>query len=143
MSKPTTNNIDVSESVLTATNNDVYYSQNAVDELQNNIKCLQKENEELKKKKDEYYLINLDYETKISYLIQALEEINILAKNYCNACDEFKAKTYKALEEIRNEIGDLKNINRLINLQKILDTINEVLNDRDWKKEEIRGILNA
>ena len=131
MSKPTTNNIDVSESVLTATNNDVYYSQNAVDELQNNIKCLQKENEELKKKKDEYYLINLDYETKISYLIQALEEINILAKNYCNACDEFKAKTYKALEEIRNEIGDLKNINRLINLQKILDTINEVLNDRD------------
>lgn len=25
----------------------------------------------------------------------ALEEINILAKNYCNACDEFKAKTYK------------------------------------------------
>lgn len=40
--------IDVSESVLTATNNDVYYSQNAVDELQNAIKRLQQENEKIK-----------------------------------------------------------------------------------------------
>lgn len=133
-----TNNItgiDVSEYFINHYDNSgklyaVEYKGNPL-ELQNAIKRLQEENEKLKKKKDEYYLINLDYETKISYLIQALEEINILAKNYCNACDEFKAKTYKALEEIRKEIGDLKNINKLINLQKILDIINEVLNDRD------------
>lgn len=136
------NGIDVSESVLTATNNDVYYSQNAVDELQNNIKRLQEENEKLKKKKDEYYLINLDYETKISYLIQALEEKNILAKNYCNACDEFKAKTYKALEEIRKEANRLlyeenpiygyNNSNYFEILAKyVLAKTKEALNDRD------------
>lgn len=142
------NGIDVSESVLTATNNDVYYSQNAVDELQNNIKRLQEENEKLKKKKDEYYLINLDYETKISYLIQALEEINILAKNYCNACDEFKVKTYKALEEIRvfsenfcedkcpfyeNEYSEVCNEACLLDniVNPILKKIDGVLNDRD------------
>lgn len=51
--EPIINGIDVSESVLTATNNDVYYSQNAVDELQNNIKHLQEENEELREEKEE------------------------------------------------------------------------------------------
>ena len=43
-------------------------------ETRNVCKRLEQENKELK---------------------SALEEINILAKNYCNACDEFKAKTYK------------------------------------------------
>lgn len=100
------------------------------------LKHLQEENEGLKKKKDEYYLINLDYETKISYLIQALEEINILAKNYCNACDEFKAKTYKALEEIRARIKQyhLKVGGEVVGSDTIFDIekkINEVLNDRD------------
>ena len=94
------NGIDVSESVLTATNNDVYYSQKAVDELQNNIKRLQKENEGLKSLND--------------FNVQKIEVLK-----------EENEKLYKALEEIRNEIGDLKNINRLINLQKILDIINE------------------
>ena len=30
----------------------------------------------------------------------ALEEINILVKNYCNACDKFKAKTYKDIMDL-------------------------------------------
>lgn len=51
---------------------------------------------------------------------QALEEINILAKNYCNACDEFKAKTYKN-----------KNDCFYCNYGFIKRKINEVLNDRD------------
>ena len=41
------NGIDVSESVSTATNNDIYYSQKAVDELENKIKRLQEENKRL------------------------------------------------------------------------------------------------
>lgn len=74
-------------------------------ELQNDIKRLQEENEKLKKRQI----------TKNGFI-----------------CDcEQNAKYKQALEEIRNEIGDLKNINRLINLQKILDIIDEVLNDRD------------
>lgn len=48
----------------------------------------------------------------------ALEEINILAKNYCNACDEFKAKTYKN-----------KNDCLYCNYGFIKSKINEVLND--------------
>ena len=110
--------------------------------LKTKIQRLQEENEDLKKKKDEYYLINLDYETKISYLIQALEEINILAKNYCNACDEFKAKTYKALEEIRKEANRLlyeenpiygyNNSNYFELLAKyVLAKTKEVLDDRN------------
>lgn len=44
------NGIDVSELVSSATNNNIYYSQIAVDELQNNIKRLQEENEKLRHK---------------------------------------------------------------------------------------------
>ena len=75
-------------------------------ELRNDIKRLQEENEGLKSLND--------------FNVQKIEVLQ-----------EENEKLYKALEEIRNEIGDLKNINRLINLQKILDIINEVLNDRD------------
>lgn len=56
-------------------------------ELQAKILRLQKENEELKKKKDEYYLRTLDYETKISYLIQALEEIRKEIWEQNRSCD--------------------------------------------------------
>ena len=49
------------------------------------------------------------------------------ATKYSMKCGEFR----QALKEIRNEIGDLKDINKLINLQKVLDKINEVLNDGD------------
>lgn len=169
------NGIDVSDLVLTATNNDVYYSQKAVDELQNNIKRLQeenekikkqyncyacgncngkedyinlekhhkglrkqfdelvkrnntlslrieeleKENEELKKKKDEYYLKTLDYEAKISYLIQALEEIREIAK-----FNQFY-NPEKLL--INGDIGQIQNLK----MTEIYNKINEVLNDRD------------
>ena len=64
------------------------------------LKRLEKENEELKKLKCKF-------------------------KEYCT-CDIEKYRS--ALEEIREEIGDLhSNTNRLINLQKILDRCNEVL----------------
>lgn len=66
---------------------------------------LNKENEELKKKKDEYYLRTLDYETKISYLIQALEEI----RSYC----------------------DEQNLKADYTACYITNRIDEVLNDRD------------
>ena len=58
---------------------------------------LEQENKELKEMyrlsclKCEYKNTKADVEKYRS----SLEEINILAKNYCNACDEFKAKTYK------------------------------------------------
>ena len=74
---------------------------------------LKQENEELKEKNSE--LLNL-------------------ANNGGALLIAEKAKTDKykqALEEIRKEIGDLHdNANRLINLQKILDIINEVLNEQ-------------
>jgi len=47
--------------------------------------------------------------------------------------EKAKLEKYKqALEEIREEIGDLHdNTNRLINLQKILDKIDEVLKEEE------------
>lgn len=38
---------------------------------------------------------NKKLKQEINKYKHALEEINILAKNYCNACDEFKVKTFK------------------------------------------------
>lgn len=54
--------------------NGYWRNRNGNNELQAKILRLEQENKQMK---------------------SALEEINILAKNYCNACDEFKAKTYK------------------------------------------------
>lgn len=82
MNKTIINGIDVSESVLTATNNDVYYSQKAVDELQNVIKRLQEENEGLKSLND--------------FNVQKIEVLK-----------EENEKLYKALEEIRKEANRL------------------------------------
>ena len=82
-------------------------------ERQEKIDCLQEENEELKKKKDEYYLVTLDYEAKISYLIQALEEIRE------------KLKKYDA------NIGDTIIANPIQDCYDTYKLINEVLNDRD------------
>lgn len=128
------NGIDVSESVLTATNNDVYYSQNAVDELLNDIKRLQEENEGLKSLND----FNVQ---KIEVLQEENEKLKADLKGETEQCQKWyqletdkhfqMLKYEQALEKIRNEIGDLKDINKLINLQKILDIINEVLNGRD------------
>lgn len=60
---------------------------------------LEQENKELKEKvkSRESELANMTEQAnmRINTYRSALEEINILAKNYCNACDEFKAKTYK------------------------------------------------
>ena len=70
-------------------------------ELQAKILRLQKENEELKKKKDEYYLRTLDYETKISYLIQALEEIReIISGNYEILDPQAKQDIEKLIDEV-------------------------------------------
>lgn len=60
------------------------------------------------------------YLKEVSRHRSALEEINILAKNYCNACDEFKAKTYKN-----------KNDCLYCNYGFIKRKINEVLNDSE------------
>lgn len=60
---------------------------------------------------------------------ESLKSLNDFNVQKIEVLQEENEKLYKALEEIRNEIGDLKNINRLINLQKILDIINEVLNE--------------
>ncbi len=89
-------------------NKDCYYKQ---------LKRMQKENEELKKLKKYYkgFVANCRY----------CDEWYMDKCNYIKKDNKYK----QALEEIRNEIGDLKNINRLINLQKILDIINEVSND--------------
>lgn len=90
-------------------------------ERQEKIDRLEWENKELKEKKDEYYLINLDYEAKISYLIQALEEIRemFMCEIYnlnendsqlsymCNALDEFEKIRIKALTKI-NEVLNVR-----------------------------------
>jgi regulator of replication initiation timing len=63
--------------------------------LYKRIEELEKENEALAFRERLY---KADYEAseqEKKQMKSALEEINILAKNYCNACDEFKAKTYK------------------------------------------------
>lgn len=106
MNEITINGIDVSESVLTATNNDVYYSQNAVDELQNNIKRLQEENEGLKSLND----FNVQ---KIEVLQEENEKLKARLKTLDDEVltieitpDEFERyKKYKqALEEIRKKM---------------------------------------
>lgn len=58
-------------------------------------------------------------EQSINYR-SALEEINTLAKNYCNACDEFKVKTYKNKKDCL-----------YCNYGFIKRKINEVLNDSE------------
>ena len=95
--------------------NDLGYSQDTLCEQNPNcyfkqFKRLQEENKELKKRCEEW----------------ALETVKMQG-----AIDgkDFRIDKYKqTLEEIKAEIGDLKDINKLINLQKILDKINEVLN---------------
>lgn len=78
------------------------------------VKKLEQENKELKNR-----LKILDDEDFV-YEVTEIEYSNFKKMN------EYK----QALEEIRDEIGDLKDINKLINLQKILDKINEVLNEK-------------
>ena len=65
------------------------------------VKRLQEENEEVKEKKDEYYLRTLDYEAKISYLIQALENIRKAVGEKYGLADIIKIRTI--LEEVLNE----------------------------------------
>lgn len=97
------------------------------------LEKLQKENEGLKKLKkyyegfvancrycDEWYMDKCNYIKKDNKYKQAIEEINILAKNYCNACDEFKVKTFKN-----------KNDCLYCNYGFIKRKISEVLNDRN------------
>ena len=89
------------------------------------LKRLEKENEELKEKKDKYYLKTLDYEMQISDLIEALEEIREIAKiddiNTCwtilNECDNCQCSA---------DCGIQSPIKRL---KVIKDKLNEVLND--------------
>lgn len=109
---------------------------------------LQEENEELKtyiQKMDKPEIKTIDSEIALKNieLQQENEELkteNEQLKKSCLVMPKVKQlavpiekyeKLYKALEEIRKEIGDLKDINKLINSQKILDTISEALNDRD------------
>ena len=72
---------------------DCYYKQR---------KRLEQENKELKEENSLLsYNLHIKEDEARHYLNEtskyrsALEEINILVKNYCNACDEIKVKTYK------------------------------------------------
>ena len=103
------------------------------------LEKLQKENEKLKNKNNDLIEEIASGNIDITILQKENEELKADLKGETEQCQKwyqletdkhFQMMKYgQALEEIRNEIGDLKNINRLINLQKILDTINEVLND--------------
>lgn len=111
-------------------NKDCYFKQ---------LKRLQKENESLKSlndfnvqkievlKEEHSKLIHKYNDLYEKYREKEIEEPKF--KEEIKRYDKLSIKYSQALEEIRNEIGDLKNINRLINLQKILDIINEVSND--------------
>ena len=118
------NGIDVvSESVLTATNNDVYYSQKAVDELQNNIKRLQEENEGLKSLND-FNVQKIEVlQEENEKLYKALEEIRVFSENFCEDKCPFYENEYS---EVCNEACLLDNI-----VNPILKKIDGVLNDRD------------
>lgn len=102
-------------------------------ELEHKNNCLQKKNDKLKKKKDEYFVMNLNYEIKISYLIQALEEIRDITERLITELPEYNSCYYK------DECGDNctpKKRSKVEyccyeNVDKILTMINEVLNDRD------------
>ena len=85
------------------------------------INRLQEENKELEKKKDEYYLINLDYEAKISYLIQALEEIR---KEYTNSIFYQCNKT-----EEECPCHNCIILGQLDRVQNIIKIIDEVINE--------------
>lgn len=111
------NGIDVSECAYYNKDNEPYCCEiwDNECEAQNcyfkQLQRLKEENEELKKKKDEYYLRTLDYEAKISYLIQALEEIRNKLKKYdANIGDTIIANpiqdcydTYKLTDEVLND----------------------------------------
>ena len=99
------NGIDVSESVLTATNNGVYYSQKVVDELQNNIKRLQEENKELKEKNKSIAKDYIDVFGDYQKYKQALKEIreNILSRYSIDKTKEIIAE-YFGMNLSSNEI---------------------------------------
>jgi hypothetical protein len=78
------------------------------------IKRLQEENEKLKEyikdlqvRKDKYYLKTLDYEAKISYLIQTLKEIRDIVKPIKeNTCFGMNCG---AIDWVLNEINEVLN----------------------------------
>lgn len=79
----------------------------AKEDLFKQLKRLQEENEKAKEyikdlqvRKDEYYLRTLDYEAKISYLIQALEEIKNITEKLITETPEYNSCYYK------DECGD-------------------------------------
>ena len=120
-----TNNIN---GIDVATNNNIYYSQKAVDELLNDIKRLQEENEGLKSLND--------------FNVQKIEVLQ-----------EENEKLYKALEEIRKEANRLlyeenpiygyNNSNYFEILAKyVLAKTKEALNDRDWNRRDIEWMID-
>jgi hypothetical protein len=137
------NGIDVNKPVLSATNNNIYYSQNAVDELLNNIKRLQEENKELKSRNANLRLnlatydlpeikkVLTDWRTgeldikfkKLQKENEKLKKLKCEFKEYCT-CDTEKYRS--ALEEIRKAIGKKYGMADIIKIRTIF---NEVLND--------------
>lgn len=140
--------IDVSESVLTATNNDVYYSQKAVDELQNDIKRLQEENEGLKSLNDFNVQKNEVLQEENEKLKARLKTLDDEVLTIEITPDEFERykKYEQALGEIRKKItpvcaycnnidgfttwDDCENVCEK-GVIKYLKIIDEALNDRD------------
>jgi flagellar biosynthesis chaperone FliJ len=66
-----------------------------IDQCNEYIDELKQENKELKETVKDLNQSIQNCNIQRTKMYKALEEINILVKNYCNACDEFKAKTYK------------------------------------------------
>lgn len=103
---------------------------------------LEKHHKGLRKQFDELAKRNNTLSLRIEELENEKEELKKYIGGFvsnCRYCDEWymdkcnyikkENNCKQALKEIREEVGDLKDINKLINLQKILDIINEVLNE--------------
>ncbi len=107
------NGIDVSESVSTATNNDVYYSQKAVDELQNKIERLQEENEKIKK------------------------QYNCYACGNCNGKEDY-INLEKHHKGLRKQFDELVKRNNTLSLR-----IEEIENEKEKIEEDAEYFLNG
>ena len=139
------NGIDVSESVSSATNNNICYSQKVVDELQNNIKHLQEENKELKEKNSQksnliwyiYHCSKIEIIQRILY--EYYECINDDRYNkervkkfwddifHLQPRRKYKSKYKQTFEEIREILSknDFDYMSEITN--KIIEKINQVL----------------
>lgn len=141
------NGIDVSEPVLTATNNNIYYSQNAVDELLNNIKRLQQELDIKEKMLDKFMIGSGETIEKLQ------EENEKIKKQYnCYACGNCNGKEdYIHLEihhkGLRKQFDELVKENEELKKQLEFSRTHKTVLDAEKIKykqalEEIKTYIN-